>query len=410
MYRERLLTRRLLDLSAAFPAVVVAGARQVGKSTLLRHLYGGKADIVVFDPVVDVENARQDPDLFLDNHRTPLVLDEIQYAPELVASLKRRIDLDRRPGQYILSGSQQWSVLSSVSESLAGRSAFLDLEGFCLAEAVGSERSWLAAWLEGPEAFVAGNPKRLPADRTLYQTLWRGGLPDATLLDDAVIPDFHASYQRTYIERDVRLLADVSDWQLFGRFLRLCAALSAQEVNRSHLGRELGVTPQTAGRWLDLLKATYQWFEVPAYSGNAVKRVSGKPKGYLSDTGMACHAQTLSSPAALGGHPLLGALFETAVAGEIRKHAAAMATPPRLHHWRTSGGAEVDVLLERDGVFHPIEIKLSSQPSRRDTTGITAFRKTYPHLRIEKGLVIAPTAQVIRLSENDWAIPWDLEP
>lgn len=409
MYRERLVTQRLLNLTDVFPAVIVAGARQVGKSTLLQHVYGHVADIVVFDPVVDVENARRDPDLFLDNHTTPLVLDEIQYAPELVAALKRRIDQDRRPGKYILSGSQQWSVLTSVSESLAGRVGFIDLEGFCLAETVGSKSSWLAAWISDPLDFFASEPTRLPASRTLYEQLWRGGLPDATLQDTSIIPDLLAAYQRTYIERDVRLLADISDWQLFGRFLRLCAALTAQEVNRSHLGRELGVTPQTAERWLNLLKATYQWFEVPAYSGNAVKRVSGKPKGYLADTGLACHAQILSSPAALGGHPYLGALFETAVVSEIRKHIGAMSTPPRLHHWRSSGGAEVDLLLERDGVFYPIEVKASSNPSRRDTTGITAFRKTYPHLRIEKGLVISPIKKILQLSENDWAIPWDLD-
>jgi len=409
MYRERFLSKRLQQLASAFPAVVIAGARQVGKSTLLNHVYGEQADIVVFDPVVDVENARRDPELFLANHRTPLVLDEIQYAPELVASIKRRIDENRSPGQYILSGSQQWQVLASVAESLAGRAAFLDLEGFCLAEAAGSQRSWLAAWLTDPDAFLASPPQRLPTAYTLYEQLWRGGLPDATLLDAAVIPDFHAAYQRTYIERDVRLLADVSDWQLFGRFLRLCAALSAQEINRSHLGRELGVTPQTAARWLDLLKATYQWFEVPAYSGNTVKRISGKAKGYLADTGLACHAQLLSAPAALGGHPLLGALFETAVVAEIRKHASALPTPPQLYHWRSNGGAEVDLLLERDGAFYPIEIKTKSTPSRRDTTGITALRKTYPHLRIEKGLVIAPTAHILQLSANDWAMPWDLD-
>jgi hypothetical protein len=308
-----------------------------------------------------------------------------------------------------LSGSQQWQVLSSIAESLAGRAAFLDLEGFCLAEAAGSQRSWLASWLHNPTEFLASHPERLPTSRTLYEHLWRGGLPEATLLDEALIPDFHAAYQRTYIERDVRLLADVSDWQLFGRFVRLCAALTAQEINRSHLGRELGVTPQTADRWLNLLKATYQWFEVPAYSGNAVKRVSGKAKGYLADTGMACHAQLLSSPLTLGGHPLLGALFETAVVAEIRKHASAMPTPPQLYHWRTNGGAEIDLLLERDGAFYPIEVKTKSTPSRRDTTGITAFRKTYSHLRIKSGLVIAPTAKILQLSDADWAIPWDLD-
>lgn len=216
MYRQRLITTKLQRLTTSFPAVVIAGARQVGKSTLLRHVYGEGADIVVFDPVVDVENARRDPGLFLANHRTPLVLDEIQYAPELVASLKRRIDEDRTPGQYIMSGSQQWQVLTSISESLAGRAGFLDLEGFCLAESAGSQRSWLAAWMRNPAEFLESHPQRLPS-LTLYEHLWRGGLPDATLLDDSVIPDFHAGYQRTYVERDVRLLADLSDWQLFGR-------------------------------------------------------------------------------------------------------------------------------------------------------------------------------------------------
>ena len=148
---------------------------------------------------------------------------------------------------------------------------------------------------------------------------------------------------------------------------------------------------------------------MPAYSGNAVKRVSSKAKGYLADTGLACHAQLLSSPTALGGYPFLGALFETAVVAEIRKHASTLPTPPQMYHWRTNGGAEVDLLLERDGVFYPIEVKTKSNPSRQDTTGITAFRKTYPHLRVEKGLVIAPTPKVLQLSNDDWAVPWDLD-
>ena len=177
MYRQRLLTRRLRELATAFPVVVVSGARQVGKSTLLRHLYADRADIVVFDPVVDVGNARQDPELFLANNRPPLVLDEVQYAPELIASLKREVDKDRSPGQYILSGSQQWSVLTSVSESLAGRAAFLDLEGFSLAEAAGSEGSWLAGWIADPARFLASPPSRLQDTRTFYESLWRGGLP-----------------------------------------------------------------------------------------------------------------------------------------------------------------------------------------------------------------------------------------
>jgi len=224
------------------------------------------------------------------------------------------------------------------------------------------------------------------------------------------VPDFHAAYQRTYIERDARLLADVANWQQFGRFYRIAAALTAQEVNQSKLGRDIGATPQTARRWLDVLVATFQWHEVPAWSGNVSKRVSGKPKGYLADTGLISSAMRLSSPAALLDHPAFGAIFETAVVGEIRRLISVLSPKPALYHWRSHGGAEVDLLLERDGLLFPIEIKLKSQPARTDTRGLAAFRATHPKFRIAPGLVLAPTDSITRLSEHDHAIPWDLAP
>lgn len=416
MYRPRQAANRLLRLLEQFPAVVVSGARQVGKSTLLRHLFVGKADIVVFDPILDVENARAEPDLFLDQHGMPLVLDEIQYVPELVPALKRRIDRDRQPGRFVLTGSQQWEVFRSLSESLAGRVAFLDLEGFSLAEIAGAvdedrpRRGWLEHWLESPEELEASKPPRLEGGRPLYERLWRGNLPEAELMSEDVISDFHDAYQRTYIERDVRLLGEVEDWRAFGRFFRIVAALTSQEINRSQLGRELGVSPQTARRWLEMLVATFQWHEVPAWSGNTIKRVSKRSKGYLADTGTVCSALRISSPAALADHPSLGAIFETAVVAELRRQISVMSSKPVLHHWRTHAGAEVDVVLERDGILHPIEIKATARPSKTDLRGIASFRETFPRLRIAKGLVLAPTEQVLRLSETDTALPWDLAP
>lgn len=409
MYRERIISKRLYQLAEHFPVVVVSGARQVGKSTLLQNTLGKTMPMVIFDPVLDVENARQDPELFLNNREPPLILDEIQYAPELVACIKRRVDRHRLPGQFILTGSQQWGVLKSMAESLAGRAVFLDLEGFCLAEIAGPQATdtWLGRWLADPDRFIKKPPPRLDLPTPLFEQLWRGFLPEAQELPLAVLPDFHLGYQRTYIERDVRLLAEVSDWQTFGRFLRLTAALTAQEVNHSQLGRELGLTPQTSRRWLDLLKATFQWFEVPAFAGNLVKRVSGKPKGYVADTGLACAAQAISSPAAIGGHPLMGHLFETAVAAELRKQCALFSPRPNLYHWRSHGGAEVDFLLEYNGVYHPMEVKAKSNPDRRDTMSITAFRKKYPDLPVGKGLVLAPAERMIQLSEQDYCLPWD---
>ncbi len=409
MYLPREAERRLSSLLKSFPAVVVTGARQVGKSTLLAHVLEGAADFVVFDPVVDVENARRDPELFLENHRTPLVLDEVQYAPELLPSIKRRIDRNRAPGQYILTGSQQWGVLASVAESLAGRVAFLDLEGFSLMETAEatSNRHWLTAWIDSPEAVIRTGVERARGPFALYERLWRGFLPQAHFLPLEAIPDFHLAYQRTYIERDARLLADVSDWQQFGRFVRLASALTAQELNRSHVGREIGVSPQTAERWLGILKATFQWFEVPAFSGTTVKRIASKAKGFVADTGLACWSLAISTPNAVPSHPAWGALFETAVYGEIRKAISVLSPRPIVHHWRSRNGAEVDFLLERDGTFFPIEVRAASRPSRGDTSGITAFRKTYPQLKIARGLVVAPCEAMIPLSESDTAMPWD---
>ncbi len=244
-------------------------------------------------------------------------------------------------------------------------------------------------------------------NRTVIQQLWRGFLPQADSLDQNSIPEFYRSYLRTYIERDVRLIADVADWQEFGRFVQLTAALTAQEINHSQLGRELGVTPQTAQRWLATLRATFQWFETPAYHGNTIKRLSGKPKGYLADTGLACNLQMISSPATLSGHPLTGALFETAVAAEIRKLASTLTTPPNMYHWRSHSGAEVDILLERDGVFYPLEVKMTSRTTRQDTRGISAFRAVYGHLKIAPGLVIAPVECLEQISEMDYCLPWN---
>lgn len=411
MYVERALTQKLQTLFDNFPVVVVSGARQVGKSTLLQHTLGTKMETIVFDPVVDIENARQDPELFLNNHPPPVIFDEIQYAPELAAGIKRRIDKDRTPGQYILTGSQQWSVLKSMAESLAGRAVFLDLEGFSLTEIaqIPGHTPWLKCLLDDPDLFFSKKPvSRVPDKSTLYETLWRGFLPEAQFLPLEVIPDFHAAYQRTYIERDVRLLAEISNWQLFGRFLRLVSALSAQEINFSQVGRDLGLTPQTSRRWLDILTATFQWFEIPAFSGNMIKRVSNKPKGFIADPGLACAAQSISTPKAVGDHPLWGALFETAVAAELRKQCALLSPQPNLYHWRAYSGAEVDFILEYDGVFLPIEVKAKSNPARKDTMSISAFRKSYPHLKIAKGIVIAPTHGICQLTEDDFAVPWDV--
>lgn len=408
MYRERLLSNRLIRLTQHFPVTVVSGARQVGKTTLLKHLFPHH-DYVVFDASLDLEGARRDPDLFLRNHPSPLILDEIQYAPELVSAIKRMVD--RSPGiagQFVLTGSQQWQVLKTLAESLAGRTAFLDLQSFSLQELSNCTNGWMAQWLTAPEQFVQWSKSGSYAAIDLKDWLWRGAMPAVQTLPDDLVMDFWAGYHRTYVERDARLVGEVQDWHEFGRFIGLMTALTGQEINYSQLGREIGITPQTSRRWLQILEATYQWHSLSAFSGNPVKRVSSKSKGHLTDTGLACYHARLSTPHMLASHPLFGALFETAVVQELRKQVAATGSATSWYHWRSAGGAEVDLLLEKDDTLYPFECKLTSNPSKRDASGISAFRAAYPNRRIGKGAVICAVERPRWISEEVLAVPWNL--
>lgn len=222
--------------------------------------------------------------------------------------------------------------MKSVAESLAGRVVFVDLEGFSLHESCdrAGEVHWLQAWLDSTDTVCEQGVDRLEGRHRLYESLWRGWLPEAQLLPQGAVIDYLRAYFRTYIERDARLLADISDWQQFGRFMRLAGALTAQPINFSQLGREIGITPKEAQRWLDILKSTFQWFEVDAYSGNTVKRISEKPKGYIADSGVACFSLAISTPKALPSHPQWGAIFETAVYGEVRKALSLLSRRPHV--------------------------------------------------------------------------------
>ena len=408
-YRTRHAERKVTTMARYFPAVLVTGARQVGKSTLLTELFP-EARALVFDATEDLYGARRDPDLFLDKFPAPLILDEIQYAPELLSALKRRVDRTDRRGSYLLTGSQNLGVLRSVAESMAGRVGVLQLHGMTgheMAEA-GASSGWLGDYLDAPgELLERRTESRLPLER-LARFLWRGSMPGVLYLPDELVPDYYRSYLSTYVERDIRRQGEIRALTEFGRFLGLSGALTAQEINDSQLGRELGLSPKTARRWRDLLVHSYQWVELFPYHGNTLKRVSGRRKGYLLDTGLACYLQRISSPEALAVSPLLGALFESWVVADLLRHLVGLGVPPQAWHWRTNGGAEVDLVLERDGKLYPIVVKAKSRPTGHDTRGIRAFHETYGPAKVMPGLVVHAGRERYRLNDLALAIPWNM--
>jgi len=407
-FLPRQLGQSLQQSAAYFKVILLLGARQTGKRTLLRHLFP-EIHTIVFDPVQDLYAARKDPDRFLDLFPAPLILDEVQFVPELLAAIKRRVDQSDAMGQYFLTGSQNFSVLKGIAESMAGRVAIFHLDPMTAQETrgLGAQPRWLDAYLKQPAHFFAAPHTNIVQLPSLAEFLFRGTYPRAIQLPLEALSPFFLGYLQTYVERDVRMLEQISDLHRFGDFLGLAAALTAQEINPTQLGRELGVSPPTARKWLDLLVHSYQWVELRPYHGNAIKRLSERRKGYFKDVGLATHLLKISSPEALVTSGKLGALFETWVVNSILTMGA-VGTPPGYYHWRTHAGAEVDLILERDGALFPIEVKCKSHPTRADASGIRAFRQSYPDKQIMPGLIIHAGEETYPIDEETWAISWKL--
>jgi len=413
-YHRRLIEPKLLSYSDSFACTLVAGARQVGKSTTLNELFGDAYRAFVFDPVQDIYGVKDDPDLFLRNNPPPLILDEIQYVPELIPALKRFIDRDRRPGMYLITGSQQWQVMRSLAESLAGRVAMIELPAFSLQERADIEGpTWVTAWINAAQGTADVGPAVfadfVSAGRSATEAIWRGGFPEVNTLSDEVIPGWMQGYVATYLQRDVRTLLETRDESQFASFLGLCAALTAQECNYSQLGRDIGLSSPSAKRWLGVLRGSFQWLEVPAFSSNHIKRLSSRPKGYLTDTGLACHLMRLSGPKAVQGHPAFGALFETLVVTEIWKQLQAQPSQPTLYHFRQHKSTEVDLILEADGRLFPIEIKASSRVGPADARAIDSFREKVGDT-VQVGLIVYAGSKILKLTDRCVAIPFDLMP
>ncbi len=371
-YIERSLEPVLKRAASEFPAVVLTGPRQAGKTTLLQRVFGGTCRYLSLD-LPDVRAAAvADPRGFLEMNGPPVIFDEVQHAPNLLPYIRERIDADRGArGRYLLTGSQNLMLAESVTESLAGRAAVLRLFPLSRREAEG--RPGLALpWEGGPESRPAagvgpssdasGPARRGAAFGGLWQAFLRGGYPE--LAADPGRDPFlwHASYMQTYLERDVRTLRNVGDLNQYQSFLRVLAARSAQLLNLADVARDLGVAVNTAKAWLSVLEATYQVIVLRPYFANVGKRLVKTPKVYFTDVGTLCHLVGLrdSEHAAFG--PISGAIMETAVLSEIVRTLTHRGEAQRVWFWRTRAGTEVDFVVETGGSLVPVEVKASATP------------------------------------------------
>jgi len=412
-YKKRHVQEKIRLLAQYYKVILVTGARQVGKSTLLQNLFPD-IPMITFDRHIDTYGARANPDHFLSSNPSPLILDEVQYVPELLSTIKRKVDMSDQRGQYFLTGSHNLGLLKASTEAMTGRMGIIDLEHMSVfeeAETVNFEKeyenppSWLEVYLEDPSSLIK-NFGGLAGSRTTIDTVWRGGFPEALARPDTLVGTYFKDYLHLYLERDALYANPTTMSPDFMRYVALMAALTAQEVKHEALMKKLGISRLLSQQWDHVLRQTYQWREVAAYDANASKRIVQKPKGHMTDTGLACYLQGIRDSATLLSSPLSGALFETYCVNLVHQLIEGLYKQPMVYHWRKTGGAEVDLVLSMNGKLYPIEIKLGTSLTGHDARGILAFREEYGS-QVQHGLILYPGQHAYALSEHATVLPFN---
>jgi predicted AAA+ superfamily ATPase len=379
-YVSRDIEKILMSSVKMFPSVIITGPRQSGKTTLLKHLFSKTHSYVSMDNPDLRLMAINEAELFFKNYKPPIIIDEVQYAPQIFSYIKMLIDKERHKfGQFILTGSQLFPLMANVGESLAGRIGVFTLLPFSIEEQINKNKPF--------------------NNDMLKRFALRGGFPEITL-NKAMNPElWFAGYLQTYLERDVRQLRQIGSLVDFQRFLQLIAAFNGQAVNLSSLSRDLGVAINTIKAWLSILEASSQIILIKPFYLNKGKRIIKSPKIYFLDTGLLCYLSGISSINQIFKGPLSDQLFETVVIGEIVKRFYNNGKIPKIYWWRTSYGEEVDFVIEDKGKIIPIEVKLSAKINMEMAKGLINFYNLFSD-KIERGFLINLSQDKIKFNDK----------
>lgn len=405
-YIKRALENKFLKMNKFFKVMLLTGARQVGKTTMLKHLAADQSRTYIsMDNALARELAKNDPELFFQRYKPPIIIDEIQKAPELLEQIKLLCDESEEKGQFWLTGSQKYNAMKNVRESLAGRVGILELYSLTKHETdnliFDDTQDFSLATL------LARQAKSLPVNIVdVFQYIWQGGMPYILQADNDERNEYFNSYIETYLMRDAAELGGITDAFKFRRFLVACAALAAEQVNYKTLADAVDISQPTAKLWLQLLQAMDIVYLLQPFANNELKRLAKTPKLYFCDTGLAAYlsmwptADTLMTGAANGHY------FENFVVMELVKTFAYQSSKVNLSYYRDSNAKEIDIIVEKDGYLHPLEVKKSANPDTREVKKFTLLDKA--SLPRANGGIVCMSNEILPIDNLNCFIPCNL--